>query len=80
MRTYSSPHFQIWPCWSRIVRLWRRSGPSRKDFLRLHDLFGRAGEIALIFSRPARDVDPDGVQTSGLHAQVELAVNFLDAV
>ena len=58
----------------------KRSGPSRKNFVRLRDLFRRTGEIAFVFSGPAGDMDLDGFQAAVLHPQAELFIDFLDAV
>jgi hypothetical protein len=57
-----------------------RSGPSRKNRFRLHDLFGRTGETVSEFSGPVGDLDLDGIQAAVLHPQAELFVNFLEAV
>jgi len=56
------------------------SGPVGKDFVRLHDLFGRTGESEFEFSGPAGDVDFDGVQAAVLHAEAELFVDFPETV
>jgi hypothetical protein len=56
------------------------SRPSRKDLFRLHNLFRRTGEAALVFSSPAGNKDLDGVQAAVLHLQAELFVDFLEAV
>ena len=56
------------------------SAPGRKNFIRLHDLFGRTGEAVSEFSGPVGDMDLDGIQALVLHPQAELFVNFLDGV
>jgi hypothetical protein len=43
-------------------------------------LFRRTGEIVFVFSRPAGDMDLDGVQAAVLHPQAELFIDFPDAV
>jgi hypothetical protein len=57
-----------------------KSGPIRKNLIRLHDLFRRTGEIVFVFSGPAGDMDFDGFQAAVLHPQAELFIDFLDAV
>jgi hypothetical protein len=57
-----------------------RSGPSRKNFLRRRNLFRRTGEVELVFSSPAGDLDLDGLQAAILHSQAELFVDFLEAM
>ena len=57
-----------------------RSGPIRKNLLRLHNLICRAGEIEFVFSSRAGDVDLDGSQATVLHSQAELFIDYLDAV
>lgn len=79
------------PQWVRLTcdakdetpHIWRRrtrSGPSRKNLLRRHDLFRRTGEIVFVSSGPAGDMDLDGFQAAVLHPQAELFVDFLDTV
>ena len=59
---------------------WALSAPGRKNLIRLHDLFGRAGEAVSEFSGAVGDMDLDGIQALVLHPQAELFVNFLDGV
>jgi hypothetical protein len=56
------------------------SAPSRKNLIRLHDLFRRTGETVSEFSGPVGDMDLDCIQAFVLHPQAELFVNFLDGV
>jgi hypothetical protein len=65
---------------SRLGNSGIRSGPSRQNLPGLHHLFGRAGKVEFEFSRPAGDLDLDGVQAVFLHRQTELFIDFLDAV
>ena len=58
----------------------QNSAPSRQNRFRLHDLFGRAGEVEFKFSRPAGDEDFDGVESAGDHAEAELFVDFTESM
>jgi hypothetical protein len=57
-----------------------RSGPVGQDFVRLDDLFGRAGKIEFEFSSAAGDMDLDGIQAAVLHPEAELFVDFPETV
>jgi hypothetical protein len=56
------------------------SGPGRENFLGLHHLVRGAGELILVLSGPAGDVNHDGFQAAGFHLQTELLVDFLHSM
>ena len=54
--------------------------PIGEDLLRFDDLLLGAGEIEFQFSRLARDLNFDGIQSVAFHAGAELFVGFVEAM